>query len=278
MVDVGRRGGAKVQFAVRRSRDDKSSTEISLSVPGSLLAMVQFRTHAFVAFRIPISTMSRLLAIGDIHGCYTALETLARFIPLADDDLLVTLGDYVDRGPETREVLEWLIARHTKGRLIPLYGNHEIVMLHARDDEAAMPDWIKMGGVAVLSSYGRGQPAELSDVPETHWHFLEHETRRFYETDTHFFVHASARADLPLAEQPDNVLFWERFENSLPHQSNKIMICGHSAQRSGLPLNLGHAIGIDTWVYGDGWLTCLEPKTGEFWQANSRGETRRKCL
>jgi serine/threonine protein phosphatase 1 len=52
------------------------------------------------------------------------------------------------------------------------------------------------------------------------------------------------------------------------------MVCGHTAQKSGEPLNLGWAVCIDTWVYGRGWLSCLEPATGRVWQANQRGEHR----
>jgi len=222
--------------------------------------------------------MSRLLAIGDIHGCLKALETLAAFVPFADDDLLVTLGDYVDRGPNTRGVLDWLIARLAKGHLIPLCGNHEIMMVQALDDSATERFWLDMGGAAALASYGRGNRGQLSDVPEEHWQFLDHETKRYYETDTHFFVHANARPDWPLAEQSDEVLFWERFDDTPLHQSGKIMVCGHTAQKTGLPLDLGHAVCIDTWAYGRGWLTCLDPKTGEYWQANQQGETRRGQL
>lgn len=222
--------------------------------------------------------MPRLLAIGDIHGCLTALETLVEFVQLSDDDLLITLGDYVDRGPNTREVLDWLIKRHKRGHLIPLFGNHEIMMLQARDDDMALRTWLEVGGAEVLVSYGLRRGDQLDDVPEAHWQFMEYETRPYYETDTHFFVHANALSNRPLAEQPDEILFWKRFDYPPPHQNGKIMVCGHTAQRSGLPLDIGHAVCIDTRVYDRGWLTCLEPKTGNYWQANQSGETRQGCL
>lgn len=222
--------------------------------------------------------MTRLLAIGDIHGCLTALETLAKFVPIADDDLLVTLGDYVDRGPNTREVLDWLIKRYQQGRLVPLFGNHEIMMLQARDDEGLVRMWVNVGGANVLASYGLRSADDLWDIPESHWQFIEHETRPFYETDTHFFVHAGALPDRQLSEQPDEVLFWNRFDSPRRHQSGKTMICGHTAQKSGRPLDVGHAVCIDTWVYDGGWLTCLEPATGNYWQANQLGQTRRGSL
>jgi len=223
--------------------------------------------------------MSRLLAIGDIHGCFTALETLAAFVPIADDDLLVTLGDYVDRGPNSREVLEWLIARYDRGTLIPLRGNHEIMMLEAREGDAMLSMWLGVGGRATLESYAKDDDDGcLSDVPERHWRFLEGQTRRYYETNTHLFVHANALPDWTLADQPDDVLFWEKFRSPPPHGSGKTMICGHTPQVSRRPLDIGHAICIDTWVYGTGWLTCLDPVTRKYWQANQWGETRRDVL
>ena len=223
--------------------------------------------------------MPRILAIGDIHGCDTALRTLAGFVPIREDDLLVTLGDYVDRGPNSREVLDWLIARFATGRLIPLRGNHEIMMLDAREGEDMLDFWLSVGGRAALDSYaGDDGVGDLSDVPADHWHFLEHQTRRYFETATHFFVHANALPDWSLADQSDDVIFWEKFHNPPPHESGKIMVCGHTPQPSLRPLDIGHAVCIDTWVYGNGWLTCLDPATGEYWQANERGMTRRDWL
>ena len=222
--------------------------------------------------------MPRVLAIGDIHGCFAALQALAEFVPIRDDDLLVTLGDYVDRGPDTRDVLDWLIARLAGGQLIPLCGNHEVMMLDAREGEDLLDFWLHVGGRAALNSYvAKGCIGHLSDVPDAHWDFLER-TKRYYETDTHFFVHANALPDWSLAEQPDDILFWEKFRNPPPHESGKIMVCGHTPQTSFRPLDIGHAICIDTWIYHDGWLTCLDPVTREYWQSNQHGETRRGDL
>ena len=61
---------------------------------------------------------------------------------------------------------------------------------------------------------------------------------------------------------------------SVPHCSGKVVVCGHTQQRSGLPLNLGHAVCIDTWAYGQGWLTCLDVLSGRIWQANQAGRVR----
>ena len=220
-----------------------------------------------------------LLAIGDIHGCFAALETLAAAVPFAAEDLLVTLGDYVDRGPDSRAVVDWLIERWNLGRLIPLRGNHELIMQGARVSQSLRDSWLMFGGDATLASYAPPENAgRLEDVPAEHWEFFERSCRDYYETETHFFVHANADPQLPLDKQSDQMLFWEKFDNPPPHVSGKIMVCGHTAQKSGLPKNLGHAVCIDTWVYGDGWLTCLDVAAGRFWQANQQRQSRHGFL
>ena len=214
----------------------------------------------------------RHIAIGDIHGCFDALMTLVERIPITDDDIVVTLGDQIDRGPKSRETIDWLIARHAVGSLIPLKGNHEIMMLEAGAGiDGALADWRLCGGEATLRSYAHGNGrVALRDVPADHWAFVRVTCRDYYETDSHFFVHASACADTPLAEQPEHMLFWEKFHNRpRPHLSGKRMICGHTPQRDGRPLDIGHAICIDTGAYKDGgWLSALDVASGEYWQAN----------
>jgi serine/threonine protein phosphatase 1 len=221
----------------------------------------------------------RHLAIGDIHGCFTALETLARFVPFRSEDVLVTLGDCVDRGPDSAAVLDWLIAWRDENTLIPLRGNHEIMMLEARTDRSALRRWLSYGGKETLESYSHlGDEGSLVDVPDSHWEFLERDLVPWHETETHIFVHANLYPDMPLADQPDYMLYWEDFGDPSPHESGKIMVCGHTSQRSGVPKSVGHAICIDTWVYGDGWLTCLDLERELYWQANQRGETRVRNL
>ncbi|OYP35143.1 metallophosphoesterase family protein [Rhodopirellula sp. MGV] len=213
----------------------------------------------------------RTLAIGDIHGCYRSLDTLASFVGLEKDDRIVTLGDYVDRGPDSRRVLQWLIDRVDSGQLIPLRGNHEVMMVEALQSERHLEEWLACGGDAVLSSY---EAERLTDIPTEHWHFLTRSLRSHFITETHFFVHANACAEIPIDQQPDEILYWESFRDPPPHESGLTMVCGHTAQRGGIPLSIGHAICIDTWACGEGWLTCLDVQTGNCWQANESGSTR----
>jgi serine/threonine protein phosphatase 1 len=217
----------------------------------------------------------RTLALGDIHGCLDALKLLLARVELAPDDRVIALGDYVDRGPDSRGVLDLVIKLHETGQLIALRGNHDQMMLDARK-ASGRGMWLGVGGCETLHSYGVAFPEAFnaSDIPDSHWRFLEENLLDYYEIDTHFFVHAGAYYDIPLNEQPEDVLLWEKLFRPLPHVSGKIMVCGHTKQKSGVPLNLGHAVCIDTGVYEpDGWLTCLDVRTGKYWQANQRGQT-----
>jgi serine/threonine protein phosphatase 1 len=218
----------------------------------------------------------RTLAIGDIHGCLRALDELLAMVRPQPDDVLITLGDYADRGPDSRGVIDRLLEWQERCGLIALRGNHDVMMLQAGNGYDDLRTWIINGGQQTLESYGRGHGlGRLEDIPDRHWQFLK-ATLPFHETATHFFVHANVYPEMPLEEQPEYMLYWERLERewSAPHCSGKVMICGHSAQKSGVPLDLGHAVCIDTCVYGPGWLTCLDVDSGKLWQARQSGETR----
>lgn len=215
----------------------------------------------------------RLLAIGDIHGCLTHLDALLGAIAPAKTDQLIFLGDYVDRGPESAGVLKRLMQLAGKHKTQFIRGNHEDMMLRARGGMQPYREWVLNGGDATMASYG-GKRGTLKDVPTEHWAFLQNNLVDYVETKTHIFVHASAYPDMPMKEQPDFMLRWERCDNIQPHQSGKTIVCGHTPQRDGSPLNLGYAICIDTHACGFGLLTCLDASSGKLWQAdeNSRVE------
>lgn len=231
-----------------------------------------------------------VIAIGDIHGCAKALRILECTIPLGQGETLVTLGDYVDRGPDSHAVLEWLIAyRGRGGNLIALLGNHELMMMRARRGVLARNRWLANGGMETLRSYAlhapqadelpegeslRKKPSfSLEHVPETHWSFLE-SCVPFFETETHLFVHANLHPERPMAEQTEDSLFWQRFGTPKPHVSGKHMICGHTPQDSGEPRAVPHATCIDTVAYDGLWLTALDVETGKCWQASEQGTAR----
>jgi serine/threonine protein phosphatase 1 len=223
----------------------------------------------------------RVLAVGDIHGCLHALKTLLDLVAPRPEDLLVTLGDYVDRGPDSCGVLDLLIRLHSGGRLVALRGNHDQMMLDARDGLDGGDMWLACGGSETLASYGADDPnrIDLSAVPESHWRFLQETCVDWYETDSHFFVHANAYPELPLIEQPRYMLYWEKLFQPCNHLSGKTMVCGHTRQLNGLPLVLGSSVCIDTGVYdSNGWLTCLDAASGRYWQANQQGRMRTGSL
>lgn len=220
--------------------------------------------------------MKRHLAIGDIHGCISALRSLIDFVELRPDDTIVTLGDYVDRGPDSRAVVEFVIKLGKTHDLVPLRGNHEIMMLDSREKKSWFHAWMGYGGDATLLSYApsEDEAGSFADIPDSHIDFLEKQLVSYYECESHFFVHANADANVALENQKDPTLFWRKYINPEPHCSGKIMVCGHTAQRSGLPLSNGHSICIDTWAHGSGWLTCLDAESGTIWQANEAGDRR----
>jgi Calcineurin-like phosphoesterase len=220
----------------------------------------------------------RTLAIGDIHGCLRAFDLLLEQVDPQSGDVIVTLGDYVDRGPDSKGVLDRLLELRSQTKLVPLTGNHELMMLAARQDGDHFREWQESGGKQTLASYRSAEDWHLfsESIPARHWRFLEEGCQPYHEEERHFFVHANAEPDRSLQAQSRHALYWQSLEpaEQRPHSSGKTMICGHTAQRSGRPLVLDHAICIDTWAHGSGWLTCLEVDLEVYWQTNQRGETR----
>ncbi len=214
--------------------------------------------------------MPRLLAIGDIHGCRFALDTLLALVRPSMEDEMITLGDYIDRGPNSRGVIERLIALRNETRLITLRGNHELMMQEVRANPGETTlQWMLNGGDRTLDSYEAGT---LDDIPDEHWDFIK-ELRPHHETERFIFGHANLDPILPLSAQPSWLLFWEHLTREVIHISGKTFICGHTPQRSGVPLEFPRTVCIDTGACRGGWLTCLDVLSGRYWQANERGET-----
>lgn len=186
------------------------------------------------------------------------------------DDLVVTLGDYVDRGPQSRGVIETLLEMKETHHLVTLMGNHEIQMIRAletRQDRERFLSGI-CGGQDTLDSYGGG----FEDVPESHWEFIR-ATKLYHELESHILVHAGVESNLPVDQQDQETYYYQRFYSQRPHQSGKTVVCGHTIQGD-LPTNLGYAICLDTCAYGGGWLSGLDLDTGRIWQTNEAGQSR----
>src|ERR1700740_2097227 len=138
----------------------------------------------------------RTLAIGDIHGCHTALTHLVREVKPASGDQLVFIGDYIDRGPASRQVIDSLLQLKNTCSTVFLRGNHEVMILDARESFLKTDIWQSYGGLETVHSYGSkfGQDW-VTAIPDFHWAFLE-QTARFFETERHIFVHACLDPDL----------------------------------------------------------------------------------
>lgn len=221
----------------------------------------------------------RIIAIGDIHGCLTAFTALIAAIEPGPADTLVTLGDYIDRGPDSRGVLDSLIILSRSCRLIPLLGNHEEVLLDALRDISGLRKWLSLGGADTLRSYGwipGGPRRPLVDwFPNVHREFLAN-CQPYHETRSHLFVHAGFVPELPLHNQPGLALRWRVTDarTATPHCSGKVAVVGHTPQLTGEILDLGFLVCIDTNCARGGWLTALDTITGRIWQANGSGRLR----
>ncbi len=214
----------------------------------------------------------RTIAIGDIHGCYAALGAVLEAVDPQPDDTLIPLGDYVDRGMQSREVLDRLIELGAECRMVPILGNHDELMLDVRQGGEGLLDWLSFGGTTTLFSFGATRPQE---IPEKYIDFL-YGCVPYHEDDRHFFLHATYYADMPLAAQPGDVLRWASLRDRLPgpHYSGKKAVVGHTSQKDGSILDLGYLVCIDTCCYGGGWLTAMDVATGQVWQADREGRPK----
>jgi serine/threonine protein phosphatase 1 len=218
----------------------------------------------------------RVFAVGDIHGCNDLLDGLVEAIlrEVEGDErppLLIFLGDYVDRGPGSRQVIERLIALKDQAPGVRfLCGNHEEAMLHFLNDLEAGMAWTGYGGKATMTSYGVTLPQDETSleaweathealkaaIPESHMRFLWGLEDRI-DLGDYLFVHAGVNPDRPLNAQNAKDLRWIR-EPFLSdgRRLEKVIVHGHTPATE--PHCDARRIGIDTWAYRTGVLTALE--------------------
>jgi serine/threonine protein phosphatase 1 len=217
----------------------------------------------------------RVYAIGDIHGCLTQLRLLRQLItdhaadrPVARN-VIVYLGDYVDRGPDSRGVIDFLLSGSPDPfEQVFIKGNHEEGMLDFLKDPSTGSHWLSYGGDATLSSYGVRPPAlqdetgleraraELAArLPPAHLAFLSGLILRHVEGG-YVFVHAGLRPGVPLEEQNAEDMIWIRDEflrSSVDF--GHVVVHGHSITET--PTVKRNRIGIDTGAFASGRLTCV---------------------
>jgi serine/threonine protein phosphatase 1 len=216
----------------------------------------------------------RFYVIGDIHGC---ADQLGQVLERIDEHLAlkpvhrpveVFLGDYIDRGPRSREVLDHLIARSLVRETVCLKGNHETYVDNFLNDPATLAEWRHYGGLQTLVSYGLSPSANMDlaaqtklattfslILPENHRRFLDGLMSSFTCGD-YFFVHAGARPGVPLPKQREEDLLWIRDDFLISEEDfGKIIVHGHTpVPEPEIRLN---RINVDTGAYATGQLTCL---------------------
>jgi serine/threonine protein phosphatase 1 len=223
----------------------------------------------------------RIYAIGDIHGRADLLdETLARVdADLATypdcDPLHVFLGDYIDRGPASRAVIDRLIERRMTHKTICLKGNHEGYMLDFLRTPEVLSEWQHLGGLETILSYGirpsinahSAKQLELSRalnvaLPDPHRRFLQ-SLRLSFTCGDFFFAHAGVKPRVPLNRQKEEDLLWIRDDFLLCEEDHgKIIVHGHSPVTA--PDIRHNRVNIDTGAYATGRLTCLLIENGGY--------------
>lgn len=211
-------------------------------------------------------------AIGDIHGCLNALKTIFKQDLITNNDTVVFLGDYVDRGPDSKGVLDWLIENKDNFNFKFILGNHEIMMQTARLAPERLLEWLPVGGASTLDSYGVGDDANWKKrIDPTHWDFID-SCLPYLEIDNFIFVHAGLEKGKTLDKQNEHHLFWKKYEIPERYDKDRTVICGHTSRKNGEIADFGHTICIDTYAYGGMWLTCLNIETKEYLKANNIGQ------
>lgn len=221
-----------------------------------------------------ISNVSgRLLAVGDIHGCYTELNALMAAVKPTKNDQLVFVGDYIDRGLEIKKTIDYLVElKKVLPRTIFLRGNHEDAMLTWFGRQRGLgSDWIHGGGLSTVTSYGidhhitMKMTAAISNISiDSLWKMIPSEHRRFFlsldtiaVSDDYIFVHGGLDPMLSIGEQNDFTPLWIRDEFLLsPHLFGKIVVHGHTPS-SGIEFNC-YRMCIDQGCIFGGRLTCVD--------------------
>lgn len=237
--------------------------------------MIALRTSTSKKKKPRIPDGVRIYAVGDIHGRADLLDSVLTGI---DADLEtnpvsvgieVYLGDYIDRGPASREVIDRLVVRNRSFRAVFLKGNHEAYLTDFATNPPIFEEWRQFGGRETLMSYGIVPPINSSEdeqerlaaafdqaLPASHRRFFGN-LRLSFTCGDFFFVHAGVRPGTPLARQREVDLLWIRQDFLLCEEEfSKIIVHGHTPVPE--PDIRPNRINIDTGAYATGRLTCLK--------------------
>jgi serine/threonine protein phosphatase 1 len=217
--------------------------------------------------------------VGDIHGCFDELHYLIESLPLEGGDRLVFLGDYIDRGPNSKDVVSYLLELQNKGpayEIIFLKGNHEDMLLSYLGLSGHHGEmFLHNGGHATLASYGlsathRGTDDALALIPSNHLDFFKKLTQ-YYVMEPFLCVHAGIHPLKSLKEQSESEMLWIR--NQFINSSHKLpytILFGHTPQPQ-VFYDLPYKIGLDTGLVYGNKLTCLDTEEKVLYQI-SRGK------
>lgn len=216
---------------------------------------------------------NQYVAIGDIHGCVQSLKALWKKLEDHADATHVFIGDYIDRGPDSKGVVDFLLEVKDQRKCVFLRGNHEQMLLETYKTGDSY-NWLMNGGQTTLNSYGAGNSAE--NIPDGHLEFYEN-TLPYYETKRYFFVHAGTPPYQSIEESkndPESTHFflWGREHiDSFDTPWEKTVVFGHTPRP--YPIQKNRMIGIDTGcVYdrlGYGKLTAVVLPENNFIQQTS---------
>jgi len=212
----------------------------------------------------------KFVAIGDIHGCLKSLKALWKKLEPFKDYKHIFIGDYIDRGPSSKGVVDFLLEAKRERDCVFIRGNHEQMLLDAID-KGEMKLWLINGGKSTLESYNSNE--ENYYLPDNHLYFYRN-TKLYYDTENYFFSHAGAPPELPVAqsikdsEYSDYFLWGREHLNVFETNWEKTVVFGHTPRS--YPIKKEKMIGIDTGcVYnelGYGKLTAVVLPGEEFIQ------------
>lgn len=213
--------------------------------------------------------MSKTIAIGDVHGELDHLKNLFKKLSFTEDDTIIFLGDYIDRGKDSKGVIDFVLSLEDKCNLVTLLGNHERMALESIkwcsgqiSNAQMLKSWMMHGGYECLKSYDCEAVRDgylnraLHKMLELHGQFLN-DLKLTYETENHIFVHGFLAHEQDVEDQEEWRCIWNSFREIYPHKSGKTVVCGHSIQRGGV-VDDGFRICIDTGSFlPDGYITAM---------------------
>lgn len=214
--------------------------------------------------------MGRILAISDIHGCYDTFKSLLEKVNLSKEDELYMLGDFVDRGPKSKEVIDWVLEKQEEGYEINcLRGNHEQMLINALNDDLRTEHWLRNGGSQVLDNF---KVKSVHEIPLKYIDFCK-DLKFYFQTLDFFFVHAGINFHAPEPMEDYEAMIWIRnWEEDLDEEwiEDRRVVHGHTMVSKEIPIERisqpekYKVIDID----GGCYAANFEPKLGNLLMAD----------